>query len=69
MTNLPLITIDGQSTQDYDDAISLETTENGYRLGIHIIDVGACIRNGDTIDLAARERASSIYMPDDKLLV
>ncbi|WP_287126732.1 RNB domain-containing ribonuclease [Desulfobacter sp.] len=67
LTNLPLITIDGQSTQDYDDAISLETTENGYRLGIHIIDVGACIRNGDTIDMAARERASSIYMPDDKL--
>lgn len=67
LTQLPLITIDGQSTQDYDDAISLETTENGYRLGIHIIDVGACIRNGDAIDMAARERASSIYMPDDKL--
>jgi len=67
LTDLPLITIDGQSTQDYDDAISLETTENGYRLGIHIIDVGACIRKEDTIDIAARERASSIYMPDDKL--
>ncbi|WP_321493538.1 RNB domain-containing ribonuclease [uncultured Desulfobacter sp.] len=67
LTNLPLITIDGQSTQDYDDAISLETTENGYRLGIHIIDVGACIRNRGPIDMAARERASSIYMPDDKL--
>lgn len=67
LTHLPLITIDGQSTQDYDDAISLETTENGYRLGIHIIDVGAYIRNGDPIDMAARYRASSIYMPDDKL--
>lgn len=67
LTDLPLITIDGQSTQDYDDAISLETTENGYRLGIHIIDVGACIRNRGPIDMAARERASSIYMPDDKL--
>ena len=67
LTQLPLITIDGQSTQDYDDAISLETTENGYRLGIHIIDVGAYIRDQDAIDMAARERASSIYMPDDKL--
>ncbi len=67
LTDLPLITIDGQSTQDYDDAVSLETTENGYRLGIHIIDVGAYIRNGDPIDMAARYRASSIYMPDDKL--
>ncbi|MDD9301177.1 MAG: RNB domain-containing ribonuclease [Desulfobacter sp.] len=67
LTKVPLITIDGQSTQDYDDAISLETTENGYRLGIHIIDVGAYIKNGDFIDMAARFRASSIYMPDDKL--
>ncbi len=67
LTHLPLITIDGQSTQDYDDAVSLETTENGYRLGIHIIDVAAYIRNNDPIDMAARYRASSIYMPDDKL--
>lgn len=67
LTDVPLITIDGQSTLDYDDAISLETTESGYRLGIHIIDVGAYIKSGDAIDMAARERASSIYMPDDKL--
>jgi exoribonuclease-2 len=67
LTDIPLITIDGQSTQDYDDAISLENTENGYRLGIHIIDVDAYIKNGDPIDLAARQRTSSIYMPDDKL--
>ncbi len=66
-TDLPLITIDGQSTQDYDDAISLETTDNGYRLGIHIIDVGAYIRDSDPIDMAARYRGLSIYMPDDKL--
>lgn len=67
LTKVPLITIDGQSTMDYDDAISLENTDQGYRLGIHIIDVGAYIKSGDPIDLAARERASSIYMPDDKL--
>ncbi|MFN2436083.1 MAG: ribonuclease catalytic domain-containing protein [Desulfotignum sp.] len=67
LTQVPLITIDGQSTMDYDDAISLENTDQGYRLGIHIIDVGAYIKSGDPIDLAARERASSIYMPDDKL--
>ncbi len=67
LTHLPLITIDGQSTLDYDDALSLETTEEGYRLGIHIIDVGAYIKSGDPIDMAARYRGSSIYMPDDKL--
>ncbi len=67
LTNTPLITIDGQSTLDFDDAISLEKTETGYLLGIHIIDVDAYIKPDDPIDLAARERASSIYMPDDKL--
>ncbi len=67
LTAIPLITIDGQSTLDFDDAISLENLEDGYRLGIHIIDVDAYIKSGDPIDLAARERASSIYMPDDKL--
>jgi len=67
LTNIPLITIDGQSTLDFDDAISLENTDTGYTLGIHIIDVAAYIKSGDPIDLAARDRASSIYMPDDKL--
>jgi len=67
LTDIPLITIDGQSTLDFDDAISLENTETGYTLGIHIIDVDAYIKSNDPIDLAARERASSIYMPDDKL--
>ncbi|OGQ91223.1 MAG: ribonuclease II [Desulfobacula sp. RIFOXYA12_FULL_46_16] len=67
LTHIPLITIDGQSTLDFDDAVSLENTETGYRLGIHIIDVDAYIKSNDPIDLSARERASSIYMPDDKL--
>lgn len=67
LTDIPLITIDGQSTLDFDDAISLENTETGYTLGIHIIDVDAYIKSNDPIDLAARNRASSIYMPDDKL--
>ncbi len=67
LTQIPLITIDGQSTLDFDDAISLENTETGYTLGIHIIDVDAYIKSNDPIDMAARDRASSIYMPDDKL--
>ncbi len=67
LTDIPLITIDGQSTLDFDDAISLENTENGYRLGIHIVDVDAYIKSNDPIDISARERGSSIYMPDDKL--
>ena len=67
LTEIPLITIDGQSTLDYDDAISLQKEEDGYLLGIHIIDVGYYIKDNDPIDQDARSRASSIYMPDDKI--
>jgi len=68
LRDVPLITIDGQSTLDYDDAISLQKKEDGgYLLGIHIIDVGFYIKDDDVIDKDARARASSIYMPDDKI--
>lgn len=67
LTDLPIITIDGQSTLDYDDAISLEKKDDGYIIGIHIIDVAFFIKDDDPIDLDARTRGSSIYMPDDKI--
>ncbi len=67
LTTLPLMTIDGQSTLDYDDAISIEDYDNYYRLGIHIVDVGHFIKKGDIIDLEAIARGSSIYMPDQKI--
>lgn len=67
LTGLNLFTIDGQSTLDFDDALSLEATATGYRLGVHIVDVAHIIRKGDPIDLAARERGSSIYMADRKI--
>ncbi len=67
LTDLPLITIDGQSTLDYDDALSLQTEGDMYRLGIHIVDVGHYIRKGDRIDQEALARGSSIYMPDQKI--
>jgi exoribonuclease-2 len=67
LTSLPLMTIDGQSTLDYDDALSIEKVGAQYRLGIHIVDVGHFVRKGDDIDQEALVRASSIYMPDQKI--
>ncbi|MBW1698652.1 MAG: VacB/RNase II family 3'-5' exoribonuclease [Deltaproteobacteria bacterium] len=68
LTHLPLITIDGQNTLDFDDAISIQQQENGqYLLGIHIADVSHFIRKDDPVDKEARARASSIYMPDMKI--
>lgn len=67
LTQLSLMTIDGQSTLDFDDALSIEKVGEQYRLGIHIIDVGEFVNKGDCIDREARSRGSSIYMPDQKI--
>jgi exoribonuclease-2 len=67
LTDLPLMTIDGQSTLDYDDAISYEDFGDSCRLGVHIVDVGHFVKKDDPIDREARLRASSIYMPDRKI--
>ena len=67
LTGLSLMTIDGQSTLDFDDAISIEDHGDYYHLGIHIIDVGHFIKKGDLIDQEALVRGSSIYMPDQKI--
>lgn len=67
LTDLPTMTIDGQSTLDFDDALSLERREDHYRLGVHIADVGHFIKRGDVIDGAGAERSSSIYTPDQRI--
>ena len=67
LTAMSLMTIDGQSTLDFDDALSIEKVGNQFRLGIHIVDVGHYVRKGDAIDQEALSRGSSIYMPDQKI--
>lgn len=64
LTALNSFTIDDTSTRDMDDAISIERTRDGYRLGIHISDVASLIRPGTTLDLDALARATSIYAPE-----
>ena len=67
LTMLPVITIDGLSTTDFDDALSIEDKGDHYRLGIHISDVGHFIKKEDIIDQEALARGSSIYMMDQKI--
>jgi exoribonuclease-2 len=67
LTSLDLMTIDGQSTFDFDDALSIERVGDQFRLGIHIVDVGHFVRRGGAIDQEALSRGSSIYMPDQKI--
>ena len=67
LTGLNIITIDGRSTLDFDDALSIENFGDHYRLGVHIIDVGYYVKKKDIFNNEAFDRGSSIYMPDLKI--
>ena len=65
LTEDTIITIDPKDARDFDDAISLERLDNGHwRLGVHIADVSHFVRPGGALDDEARQRATSIYLPD-----
>ncbi len=65
LTDDTIITIDPKDARDFDDAISLERLENGHwRLGVHIADVSHFVRPGSALDDEAKQRATSVYLPD-----
>jgi exoribonuclease-2 len=67
LTGLELMTVDGERTRDFDDALSLEQVPGGWRLGVHIADVSALVQPDSALDLEARERGTSIYLPERRL--
>jgi len=63
LRELPLITIDGETARDFDDAVYAEPVGKGWRLVVAIADVSHYVRPDDALDKDAIERGNSIYFP------
>lgn len=67
LTSLSPITIDGATTLDFDDALTIETVDDGYLVGIHISDVAHYVQPSDPLFLEAVSRGTSIYFPERQI--
>jgi ribonuclease R len=63
LRELPLVTIDGETARDFDDAVHAAREGKGFRLWVAIADVAHYVRHGDALDTEARERGTSVYFP------
>ena len=62
---LPIVTIDGETARDFDDAVLATRLENGhFELQVHIADVAQYVQEGTPLDEEARLRGTSVYFPD-----
>jgi exoribonuclease-2 len=65
--HLSPITIDGPTTLDFDDALTVEEQDGDYLVGIHISDVAHYVRPGDPLFQEAMSRGTSIYFPEGQI--
>ena len=63
--HLPIVTIDGETARDFDDAVYVEhRADGGWHLQVHIADVAHYVRTSTPLDGEARLRGTSVYFPD-----
>ena len=63
--SLPIVTIDGETARDFDDAVFVsQRPDGGFELQVHIADVAEYVGTGTDLDLEARLRGTSVYFPD-----
>ncbi len=67
LRDLPVLTIDGKSTRDLDDALHLERQGENFVVGIHIADVAHYVKPGSVLFKAALERVTSLYFPEGQV--
>ncbi|MDQ6620737.1 MAG: VacB/RNase II family 3'-5' exoribonuclease, partial [Pseudomonadota bacterium] len=63
LRDIALVTIDGETARDFDDAVYCERKGRGFRLVVAIADVSHYVRDGDALDVDGRERGTSVYFP------
>ncbi|MGH7844752.1 MAG: ribonuclease R [Candidatus Binatia bacterium] len=67
LRSLPMVTIDGETARDFDDAVCVEKVAGTYRLYVAIADVAHYVLPDTPIDREAYERGTSVYFPDRAL--
>jgi ribonuclease R len=64
LRELPLVTIDGVDSRDFDDAVFCKRTPKGWRLTVAIADVSHYVKPGTALDQEGHQRGNSVYFPE-----
>lgn len=67
LRDMPLVTIDGEDSRDFDDAVYAENKGNGWRLWVAIADVAYYVSPSSALDDEAQQRGTSVYFPNEVL--